>query len=43
MPVGGLGGVSGRAFDQLSINKKGLKMGGVAGGGAEVLSQTLFF
>lgn len=30
---GGLGGVSGSAFDQQRINKKGLKMGGVGGRG----------
>lgn len=30
---GVLGGVSGSAFDQQSINKKGLKMGGLVGGG----------
>lgn len=42
MPVGGLGGVSGSTFDQQSINKKGLKMGGGAGGRGEVLSQTVF-
>lgn len=38
---GVLGGVSGSAFDQQSINKKGLKMGGLVGGGT-VLSQALF-